>query len=93
MGQFFKINQLATGVVLLENGYILLRSIIAYLKIGMNMICVPVKGIILHLEVVTWKVSGRVAQIVVLIPEDSLSSRRRRDDLGADGQADVGDPR
>ena len=56
----------------------------------MNVIGVPVQGVVLHLEIVAGKVSWRVAEIVELVPEDSPMSRRGRDDLDSDRELDTG---
>lgn len=41
----------------------------------------PVEGVILHAKVVTGKVAGRVAKIVVLVPEDPLAPWWCRDNF------------
>lgn len=50
----------------------------------------PVQWVVLHAEVVSGKVSGGVAQVVVLIPEHPLTARGGRDDLHLDWQFDCG---
>lgn len=41
----------------------------------------PVQRVVLHPQVVPGEVAGRVAQVVVLVPENPLASRRSRDYL------------
>ena len=61
------------------------------LEVGVDVIRVPIERIALHPEVVAWKVARGVAQVVVLIPQDSLAARWRRNNLGSDWQPDVRD--
>ena len=42
------------------------------LEVGVNVIGVPVQGVVLHLEVVARKVARGVSQVVVLVPQDAL---------------------
>ena len=50
----------------------------SHLKVGVNVIGVPVQGVVLHLQVVARKVSGGVSQVVVLVPQDALRPGRGR---------------
>ena len=61
------------------------------LKVCVNVIGVPVERVILVLEVVAGEIARGVAQVVVLIPQDSLAARWRRNNLGSDWQPDVRD--
>lgn len=47
------------------------------------MIGVPVERIGLHLEIVARKIAGRIAQVVKLVPEQALLTRRFRNDSNA----------
>ena len=50
----------------------MILSASSHLKVGVNVIGVPVQGVVLHLEVVAGKVTGGISQVVVLVPEDAL---------------------
>jgi hypothetical protein len=45
--------------------------------VRVNVVAVPVQGVVLHAQVVAGEVAGRVAEIVILIPEDAARSRWR----------------
>lgn len=50
----------------------------------------PVQRVVLHPQVVPGEVSGWVAQVVVLVPEDALAPGRGGDDLHLDRQLHCG---
>lgn len=50
----------------------------------------PVQRVILHPQVVPGEIAGRVAQVVVLVPEDALAPGRGGDDLHLDRQLHCG---
>ena len=54
---------------------------------------IPVQRVVLHAKVVPGEVARRVAQVVVLVPEDALAARRSRDDFHANRQLDGRDAR
>ena len=61
---------------------------IQVLEIGVNMIGIPVERIRFHVKVVPWKVAGWVADIMELIPEESLGARRSWDHENPNGKGD-----
>ena len=50
----------------------------------------PVQRIVLHPEIVSREVAGRVAEVVELIPEYAAVTRRSRNDGHLDGEVDLG---
>lgn len=50
----------------------------------------PVEGVVLHPEVVPGEVPGRVAQVVVLVPQHPLTARGSGHDFHLNGQFDRG---
>ncbi len=54
----------------------------------MDVVAIPVQGVILHLEVVSGEVAGRVAEVVELVPEDASATWRGGDDSHLDGDGD-----
>ena len=50
----------------------------------------PVQWVVLHAEVVSWEVSGRVSEVVELVPEHPLGTGRRGDDGRLDWQVHRG---
>lgn len=41
-------------------------------EIRVDVIAVPIEGVVFNFEVVTWEVTGGIAKIVVLVPKDSF---------------------
>ena len=58
------------------------------LEVGVNMVSIPVEWIGLHVKVVPGKVAGWVAEVMELVPEQSLGARRRRDHKTTNGKGD-----
>ena len=58
------------------------------LEIGVDVVAIPIERIVFHAQVVARKVAGRIAEVVVLIPKDSLGSRRSRHNVHLDRQVD-----
>ena len=50
----------------------------------------PVQRIVLHPEIVSREVAGRVAEVVELVPEYAAVTRRSRYDGHLDGEVDLG---
>lgn len=46
--------------------------------------CLPVQGVVLHSQIISGEVAGRVAEVVVLVPEDSLAPWGGGNDLHLD---------
>ena len=61
--------------------------LVEFPEVGVDVVAVPVERVVLHLEVVAWKVAWRVSQVVELIPEKAPVPWRWWDDLHSDGQA------
>ena len=61
---------------------------IQVLEVGVNMISIPVERIGLHVKVVPGKVARWVAEVMELVPEQSLGARWWRDHKNTDGKGD-----
>lgn len=61
---------------------------IQVLEISVNMIGIPVEWIGLHVKVVPWKVAWWVAEVMELVPEQSLGARWGWDYKNPNGKGD-----
>ena len=61
-----------------------------HFEVGVNVIAVPVEGVVFHAQVVAREIAGRVAQVVELIPQDPFGPRRSGHHFDFDGQMDGG---
>lgn len=48
-------------------------------EVGVNMVCVPVQGVVLGAKVVPGEVASRVAETVELVPQETPRPYRDRD--------------
>lgn len=55
-------NEVATGM----------QMVVHVPEVGVDMVSIPVQRIRLHSQVVTREVAGRIAEVVKLVPEESL---------------------
>ena len=64
----------------------------SYFKVGVNVIAVPVEGIVFHTQVVTREISWRIPQIMKLVPQNALRSRWGRYNFHLKRQCDGRSP-